>query len=83
MARTPTHPPPLWPFILRPTRLWAALAAAAFFIAPRFARLQPHLQGRWADGAASGPFTMSLRLYWPKPEILAGIWVPPGVKLAQ
>jgi len=37
----------------------------------------------WLPTPASGPFTMNLRLYWPKPEVLDGNWAPPGVKLVQ
>ena len=37
----------------------------------------------WLPAPASGPFTMNLRLYWPKPEVLDGSWFPPGVKLVQ
>jgi hypothetical protein len=32
---------------------------------------------------ASGSFTMNLRLYWPKAEVLEGTWLPPGVTLAK
>jgi hypothetical protein len=37
----------------------------------------------WLPAPAKGPFTMNLRLYWPKPEVLDGSWSPPGVKLVQ
>ena len=37
----------------------------------------------WLPAPANGPFTMNLRLYWPKPEVLDGSWVPPGVKLVR
>ena len=37
----------------------------------------------WLPAPASGSFTMNLRLYWPKPEVLDGTWAPPGVKLMQ
>ena len=37
----------------------------------------------WLPAPAGGPFTMNLRLYWPKSEILDGSWKPPGVTLAR
>ena len=37
----------------------------------------------WLPAPASGPFTMNLRLYWPKPDVLDGEWSPPGVKQVQ
>ena len=40
-------------------------------------------ESNWLPAPASGPFTMNLRLYWPKAEVLDGSWAPPGVKLAQ
>ena len=39
-------------------------------------------EANWLPAPASGAFTMNLRLYWPKPEVLDGSWTPPGVKLA-
>ena len=38
-------------------------------------------ESNWLPAPASGPFTMNLRLYWPKAEVLDGTWAPPGVKL--
>jgi hypothetical protein len=40
-------------------------------------------ESNWLPAPATGTFTMNLRLYWPKPEVLDGSWVPPGVELAQ
>ncbi|MGB6446209.1 MAG: DUF1254 domain-containing protein [Xanthobacteraceae bacterium] len=40
-------------------------------------------EANWLPAPKSGPFTMNMRLYWPKPEVLDGSWMPPGVKLAQ
>ena len=37
----------------------------------------------WLPAPASGLFTMNLRLYWPKAEVLDGSWAPPGVRLVQ
>ena len=36
-------------------------------------------ESNWLPTPASGPFTMNLRLYWPKPEVLDGSWAPPPV----
>jgi hypothetical protein len=38
-------------------------------------------ESNWLPAPASGPFTMNLRLYWPKAEVRDGSWVPPAVKL--
>ena len=40
-------------------------------------------QGResnWLPTPASGPFTMNLRLYWPKTSVLDGSWAPAPVR---
>ena len=37
------------------------------------------LESNWLPAPASGPFTMNLRLYWPRPEALDGAWRPPAV----
>jgi hypothetical protein len=36
-------------------------------------------QQNWLP-APAGPFNVTMRLYWPKPEALDGRWVPPGIK---
>jgi hypothetical protein len=36
-------------------------------------------ESNWLPTPASGNFTMNLRLYWPKWEVLDGSWVPPPV----
>jgi hypothetical protein len=40
-------------------------------------------EANWLPTPASGPFTMNLRLYWPKAEALDGTWSPPGVTLLK
>ncbi len=37
-------------------------------------------EANWLPAPASGPFTMNLRLYWPKAEVVDGSWAPVGVK---
>ena len=38
-------------------------------------------QGNWLP-APKGPFTLILRLYWPKQDAIDGRWNPPGVRAA-
>jgi hypothetical protein len=40
-------------------------------------------ESNWLPAPKSGPFTMNLRLYWPKAEALNGTWAPPAVKQVQ
>ncbi len=37
-------------------------------------------ESNWLPAPKSGPFTMNLRLYWPKAVVLDGSWAPPPVK---
>lgn len=39
----------------------------------------PDKEANWLP-APEGDFVLMFRLYWPKPAILKGIWIPPGVK---
>jgi hypothetical protein len=34
----------------------------------------------WLPTPAEGPFSLTMRIYWPKPEVAAGRWAPPPVK---
>ncbi|MAB14971.1 DUF1254 domain-containing protein [Parvibaculum sp.] len=40
---------------------------------------EPERQANWLPAPASGSFSMNLRVYWPKPDVLDGIWAPPPV----
>jgi hypothetical protein len=40
-------------------------------------------ESNWLPAPASGSFTMNLRLYWPKAQVLTGTWAPPGVTLVK
>ncbi len=42
----------------------------------------PARQSNWLP-APEGPFNVTMRLYWPKPEALDGRWRPPGIKAIQ
>jgi hypothetical protein len=43
----------------------------------------PEKESNWLPAPASGPFTMNMRLYWPKAEVIYGRWSPPPVKRAD
>ena len=34
----------------------------------------------WLPAPASGAFTLNLRIYWPKPDVLDGTWKPPALR---
>ena len=37
-------------------------------------------ESNWLPAPQEGPFTMNLRLYWPKPAALDGTWQPPAIQ---
>jgi hypothetical protein len=37
-------------------------------------------ESNWLPTPATGGFSMNLRLYWPRTEVLTGVWVPPVVQ---
>jgi hypothetical protein len=37
-------------------------------------------ESNWLPTPREGPFTLTLRLYWPAPAALDGTWAPPLVK---
>ncbi len=40
----------------------------------------PGKESNWLPAPAEGSFTLLLRLYWPKQEMLTGTWKPPAVQ---
>jgi hypothetical protein len=40
----------------------------------------PDKEANWLPTPQAGPFTLTLRLYWPKPEALKATWVPPPLR---
>ena len=39
-------------------------------------------EANWLPAPKSGPFTVMLRVYWPKPEVIDARWNPPGIRPA-
>jgi hypothetical protein len=40
-------------------------------------------EGNWLPSPAGAPFSLTLRLYWPKPAVLDGTWSPPPVEALE
>jgi hypothetical protein len=40
-------------------------------------------QANWLPAPKSGPFTLLLRMYWPKESVVSGEYKPPGVEVAS
>ncbi len=37
-------------------------------------------ESNWLPAPKAGPFSMNMRLYWPRPAALRGAWTPPPVR---
>jgi len=42
-----------------------------------------HKESNWLPTPKEGAFSLSLRLYWPKPEVLRDPWIPPAVERVE
>jgi hypothetical protein len=42
----------------------------------------PEKEANWLP-APQGPFSLMMRLYWPKAEALEGKWTPPPVQIVE
>jgi hypothetical protein len=40
-------------------------------------------EANWLPAPKQGLFNLTIRVYWPKPEVLDGTWNPPGVRVAN
>jgi len=40
----------------------------------------PDKESNWLPAPAEGVFSPTMRIYWPKEEVLTGAWKPPGVR---
>ena len=40
-------------------------------------------ESNWLPAPASGSFSLTLRVYWPKAEVLDGTWTPPALRRAD
>jgi hypothetical protein len=38
-------------------------------------------EANWLPAPKEGPFNLTIRVYWPKAEVLDGTWNPPGVRV--
>ena len=44
---------------------------------------RPDEESNWLPAPAEGAFTLIMRMYWPKREMLTGTWKPPGVRRVE
>src|SRR5206468_1733147 len=40
----------------------------------------PDVRANWLPTPERGPFSLTMRLYWPRPEALDGTWRPPALR---
>jgi len=40
----------------------------------------PDKEANWLPSPADGAFSMTMRIYWPKPEAIDGSWQPPALQ---
>jgi hypothetical protein len=40
----------------------------------------PGKEANWLPAPAGADFSLYIRTYWPKKEVLDGSWAPPGIK---
>ena len=43
----------------------------------------PEKESNWLPAPAEDGFSLLLRMYWPKQEMLTGVWKPPGVQRVE
>jgi len=40
-------------------------------------------EANWLPAPPSGAFSVTVRVYWPKPEMASGAWKPPAIRKAR